>query len=320
MDDLHDPRWPIPRDADWARCQEIAREHGRTFYLASSCMTPHRRRAIRATYAWCRIADDIVDGMPPDTISDPADALARWEAGIENPTDPVSIAFAAARRQYNVPTRPVRDLITGARMDLRPSQYETWDDLCVYCYHVAGTVGLMVAPILGCDDEDALPHAAELGIAMQLTNILRDVAEDAEAGRLYLPLDEIAAFGCDPESILAGRPGAGFRDLIAFQIERARGLYASAMQGVPALSPSGRLATLAASRLYAGILDCIEEMDHDVFRGRAYVGGRQKVAALPGVATTALRMTLTPRQVNPRPVVPRAIAGAMWWTGSRIDD
>ena len=320
MGDALDPGWPTPTESDWIRCQEIAREHGRTFYLASSCMTPQRRRAIRATYAWCRIADDIVDGVPTESAGDPADALARWEAEIDRPTDPVAIAFAAARHQYNVPTRPVRDLIAGARMDLQPGQYESWEDLRVYCYHVAGTVGLMVAPILGCTDEDALPHAADLGIAMQLTNILRDVAEDAATGRLYLPLDEIADFGCDPESILAGKPDGRFRDLIAFQIERARGLYASAMRGVPALSPSGRIATLAASRLYARILDCIEEMDHDVFRGRAYVRPHQKFAAVPGVAGSALRMSLTPRQVIARPFMPRAIAGAMWWTGNRLDD
>lgn len=327
MDPQHDAGWPAPIEADWDRCQEIAREHGRSFYLASSCMTPHRRRAIRATYAYCRIADDIADGAMVDAVADPEAALTAWEAQIEHPTDPVAVAFAAARRQYGVPIQPVRDLIAGSRMDLRPIHYETWDDLRTYCYHVAGTVGLMVAPILGCEDEDALPHAAELGIAMQLTNILRDVAEDAANGRLYLPLEEIAAFGCDPEAILAGRPGPRFRDLIAFQVERARGLYASALRGVPALSPTGRLATLAAARFYADILTCIEdEMDYDVFRGRAYVPGRQKIAALPAVAGRVVRMTLTPRP-KPRspwrtmpPRFPRTHGAAFWWPESRWDD
>lgn len=328
MDRHHDAGWPVPAEADWDRCQQIAKEHGRSFYLASSCMTPHRRRAIRATYAYCRIADDIVDGAMADTVTDPEAALAAWEAQIDAPSDPVAIAFAAARRQYGVPVTPVRDLIAGARMDLEPEvRYETWDDLRTYCYHVAGTVGLMVAPILGCEDPDALPFAAELGIAMQLTNILRDVAEDAANNRLYLPLDEIAAFGCDPEAILAGTPGPGFRDLIAFQVERARGLYASALRGVPALSPTGRLATLAAARFYADILTCIEEeMDYDVFQGRAYVPGRQKIAALPGVAGRVVRLSLTPRP-KPRslwstmpPRIPRTLGAALWWPQSRWDD
>jgi phytoene synthase len=251
-----------------------------------------RRRGVLATYAYCRIADDIVDEALSLETDDPAEALARWERELDYPSDPVAVAFADTRDRFDVPLQPVRDLITGARMDLNPAPYASWRELRIYCYHVAGTVGLMVAPILGCRDPRALPHAAELGIAMQLTNILRDVAEDAQMGRLYLPLDEIAAFGCDPEAILAGQPGPGFRDLIAFQIDRARSLYAIALKGVPALSPSGRFATLAASRFYAGILDRIEAMDYDVFRDRAYVPSRRKLAALPGVATTVLGMSL----------------------------
>ena len=108
-------------------------------------------------------------------------------------------------------------------MDLGPCRFATWDELRRYCYHVAGTVGLLVAPILGCQDDAALPHAVDLGIAMQLTNILRDVGEDARRGRLYLPLDELAAFGCDPEAILSGRPSGRFRELLSPEIERERG-------------------------------------------------------------------------------------------------
>jgi phytoene synthase len=144
----------------------------------------------------------------------------------------------------------------------------------------------MVAPIMGCQDEAALTHAAELGIAMQLTNILRDVAEDAAMGRLYLPRQELAWYGVTGEAVLAGTPEPGFRDLMAYQVGRARLLYASALRGVPALAPSGRATTLAASRLYAGILDEIEAMDYDVFRGRAMVPGRRKARIMSGVLSS----------------------------------
>jgi len=296
---------PVPNPADWARCQAIARAHGRSFYFASHCLPPARRRAALATYAYCRIADDIVDHAQVDGPEATAEAVARWEAQLTRPLDPVAIAFAHARDQFNVPAEPVRDLLTGIRMDLTTTRYASWEELRTYCYHVAGTVGLMIAPIFGCADRRALPHAADLGIAMQLTNILRDVAEDAAMGRLYLPLDEIAAVGLDPEAILAGRPGPRFVDLMTLQIRRARDLYASALRGVPALAPSGRFATLAAARLYAGILDEIELLDYDVFRARARVSSAGKLRALPRVATSFTRLSLLPgRLAGSAPLAP----------------
>ena len=277
---------------EWRLCAAIARSHGRSFFLASHCLPPDRRRAIHAIYAYCRIADDIADHSADATSA--ALALDAWERQLAAPTHPVAVAFAAARAQYGVPVAPAQDLITGVRMDLGPCRFATWDELRHYCYHVAGTVGLMVAPILGCEDEAALPYAVDLGIAMQLTNILRDVGEDARRGRLYLPLDELAAFGCDPEAILCGRPSGRFRELLAFQVARARDLYVQARRGIPALSPAGRLTTLAASEFYATILRAIEERDYDVFGARAYVPNGRKLAALPGVAADFVRLAWPP--------------------------
>jgi phytoene synthase len=273
---------------EWRLCAAIARSHGRSFFLASHCLPSDRRRAIHATYAYCRIADDIAD-LSADTAS-AAHALDVWGRQLAAPTHPVAVAFAAARAQYGVSVAPARDLITGVRMDLGPCRFATWDELRSYCYHVAGTVGLMVAPILGCHDDAALPHAVDLGIAMQLTNILRDVGEDASRGRLYLPLDELAAFGCDPEAVLCGRPSERFRELLAFQVARARDLYVQARRGIRALSPAGRLTTLAASEFYATILTAIEERDYDVFGARAYVPNGRKLAALPSVAGAFVRI------------------------------
>jgi phytoene synthase len=267
----------LPADPliDWELCRDVARSHGRSFFLASQCLPGDRRRAIHATYAFCRLADDLIDEAPGDGA---AHQLNRWEAQLANPVHPVAVAFAAARAAYGVPEAPAHELIEGLRMDLTDRRYNNWAELSRYSYCVAGTVGLLVAPILGCRDPEALPQAATLGIAMQLTNILRDVAEDAERGRLYLPLDEIDAFGCDPESILAGRPEPGFRDLMSFQIGRARALYAEAAPGISSLASAGRLATLTA-----GILTEIERLDYDVFRTRARVSTSRKLLAMPTV-------------------------------------
>lgn len=288
----------MPTDADWEQCASIAATHGRSFYLASRMLPKERRRAVLSAYAYCRIADDIVDQASEEGSEAAADALRAWTHELDEPRHPVAVAFAHTRRVYKVPTGPILDLLAGVEMDLSISRYDDWDALHRYCYHVAGTVGLIVAPIFGCEDNRAMEHASDLGIAMQLTNILRDVREDAEMGRLYLPLDELAIFNVDPEALLAGNPGNGFRDLIQFQIARARSLYDSALKGVPALIPSGRMATLAASHLYSRILNEIEAMDYDVFRGRAYVRNRGKITSLTGATVSFLRMASTKR---PRP-------------------
>jgi phytoene synthase len=276
---------------DWRRCAAIARAHGRTFFLASRFLPPDRRRAIHAVYAYCRIADDIVDRSTDPVAA--AHALDAWEQQLDEPTDPIVVAFATVRARYGIPGDPVREMLTGVRMDLTPARFATWEELRRYCYRVAGTVGLMVAPILGCQDEEALPHAVSLGMAMQLTNILRDIGEDACRGRLYLPLEDLAAFGCDPETIVGGKPNGRFADLLAFEIARARALYADAHRGLPALSPSGRLTALAGSELYATILTRIEEMDYQVLDTRAHVSTHRKVCALPGIATTFARLSWT---------------------------
>jgi len=269
---------------DWRECHDVSRQHGRTFFFASHLLPPRQRRSILAAYAWCRVADDIVDRAPTTGRNAAARALDAWEAQLRTPVDPIAVAFADARATYGIPDQPLHDLLTGIRMDLDPVQFATWEELRQYAYYVAGTIGLVSAPILGCRDPQALPHAVDLGIAMQLTNILRDVAEDARMGRLYLPIDDLARFGVDPDAVLAGRPNGRFCELMAFEIDRARALYASAQPGIRALSPPGRVTALASSQLYAKILDRIEAQGHDVFQGRAVVPTSSKVLAMPGVA------------------------------------
>jgi phytoene synthase len=274
----------VSSEPRWEHCRAVVREHGRTFYFASHFLPPRRRDAISAAYAYCRIADDIVDRAPRTGMAAASAALDRWEGELDAPMHPVAVAFTVARERYAIPCQAARDLIAGVRMDLDPPRYETWDDLRLYCYRVAGTVGLMAAPVFGCREDEALAQAVDLGIAMQLTNILRDVGEDARAGRLYLPLEDLAAFGCDPERIVEGRPEGRFTGLMRFEIARARALYASGLRGVPALIPAGQVTTLAAAHLYAKILNRIEEQGYDVFSRRAYVSHPRKLRAMPAVA------------------------------------
>ena len=277
---------------EWRQCRAVARVHGRTFFFASQFLPPHRRRAIHAAYAYCRVADDIVDRAPATGLAAAAQALDAWEAELDAPRHPIAVAFAAVRETFDIPDVAARDLMSGVRMDLTPRTYETWDDLALYCYRVAGTVGLIAAPILGCRDPAALPHAVNLGIAMQLTNVLRDIAEDGRMGRLYLPQADLAAFDCDPDVLRAGRPSGRFAELMAFEIARARALYDDARVGIPALCPAGRLATLASSHLYGKILTRIEEQNYDVFGARAYVPTGRKLRALPTVASSFVRLYL----------------------------
>lgn len=279
-------------------CEALTRAHGKTFFMASRFLPPARRLGIFATYAFCRTADDIVDAAPVAGLDAVAAALDRWELELVSPIHPIAQAFEATRDRFTVPMQPAYDLIAGIRMDLAPRQYATWEELRHYCYLVAGTVGLMVAPVLGCRDPRALTFAAELGIAMQLTNILRDVGEDARAGRLYLPLNDLAAFGCDPAAILAGRPGERFPELMAFQIQRARMLYKRARQGHAALPPRSRFTTLAAGELYGRILHEIEAGGYDVFHTRARVSTRRKAFALPGLALELLRSSFGPGAIQ----------------------
>ncbi len=281
-----------PGPDDWAVCREVTRAHGRTFYFACQLLPPPERRGIHAIYAWCRHADDIADTALVGGTDRAHGALDEWLDAIETPIDPISRAFAWVVREYRVPTQPAEDLIAGVRMDLGPLRFRTWDDLRHYSYCVAGTVGLLTAPLLGCTDDRALPHAVNLGVAMQLTNILRDVAEDAAMGRVYLPDEDLERFGVSRESLLNLRPTGDFRGLMRFEIARARELYRDAHRGIGALSVPGQITTIAGSRLYREILCRIEEQDYDVFRSRATVSTQQKVFELPFVMGTFLRLQL----------------------------
>ncbi len=251
----------------------------RTFYLAGKLFPRPVRDASYAVYWFCRHTDDLVDEAPDPGIA--RRGLDAWEAELRralagNPTDsPILQLFAATAAAYKIPAAYPLDLIAGVRMDLERNRYETFDELKLYCYRVASTVGFMMSHVIGFRDP-ALEYAQRLGIALQLTNILRDVGEDLERNRIYLPRDELARFGVTEAALRAGTRDQAFRDLMDFQIARARSYYLGADPGIALLDKHGRFAVRLASDLYRHILDKIERNRYDVFRTRAVVSTARK--------------------------------------------
>lgn len=276
-------------------CRLVTRHHAHAFYFSVRFLPPEKRRAIWAIYAICRYSDDLVDRAPASAT--PADLLARidwWEGKLRamDTALPIIRAFADVQARFAIPIAPLWDLLDGMRMDLTRARYATWDDLRRYCYCVASTIGLLCTPVLGYDGApETLEYAATLGVAMQLTNILRDVGADAAMGRIYLPQAELAAFGYDEEKLAAGVVDGPFRRLMAYQIARARTLYRESTPGIVRLDRSGQLPVQAAATLYGGILGRIEAIDYQVYTQRAALSKWDKIARLPAIwrQTRALR-------------------------------
>ena len=267
-------------DRAYAYCAHITANHSRSFHRASSFLPREKRRAVRALYAFCRITDDIVDC--PECHA--RQALSEWRhvaLAAQPPAENlVAVAWADARQQYRIPLRLAEQLIEGVARDLDQTRYATFDDLTTYAYGVASTVGLMSMRIIGYRSAAAIPYAIKLGVALQLTNILRDVGEDWRAGRVYLPADELARFELTEDDLARGLVDNRWRAFMRFQIERNRRLYTEAWPGIELLNSDGRFAIAAAGDLYRRILDDIEAHDYDVFTYRARVSTPRKLLAL----------------------------------------
>ena len=278
-------------------CRQITAKYAKTFYLGALLMPEAKRRAIWAIYAWCRRTDELVDG--PQSVNTTDETLDRWEQQLESvfagiPQDDQDVALVDTLQRYPMDIEPFRDMIAGQRMDLYRSRYETFEELNLYCYRVAGTVGLMSTAVIGVDTtnytapwnqdrEVYIPteEAIALGIANQLTNILRDVGEDARRGRIYLPLEELALFNYTEADLFNGVVDDRWRELMRFQIQRARKYFVLAEKGICALSSDSRWPIWAALMLYQRILNAIERNNYDVFRQRAYVSNSTKLLCLP---------------------------------------
>ncbi|KAK4770148.1 hypothetical protein SAY87_030680 [Trapa incisa] len=281
--------WDLLNEA-YGRCGDVCAEYAKTFYLGTLLMTPERRRAVWAIYVWCRRTDELVDGPNASHIT--PKALDRWEQRLSDlfegsPYDMYDAALAHTVSKYPVDIQPFKDMIEGMRLDLRKSRYQNFDELYLYCYYVAGTVGLMSVPVMGiapeskATTETVYNAALALGIANQLTNILRDVGEDARRGRVYLPQDELALAGLSDEDIFRGQVTDKWRSFMKEQIKRARMFFDEAEKGVAELNAASRWPVWASLLLYKQILDSIEANDYNNFTKRAYVGKAKKLLTLP---------------------------------------
>lgn len=259
----------------FAQAEAITRKYAKTFYFASRFLPHHKRYAAYAVYALCRITDDTVDRDPysPDVhaLRTVEHALGLVYGGGEV-GDGLLLAFRQTVDRYHIPRDYFAELIRGMEMDLCKRRYETFEELYRYCYRVAGVVGLIMLRIFGYRLIEAEGHAVELGVAMQLTNIVRDVHEDFNRGRIYLPLDEMARYGVSENHLSAGKRDASFKELLRFQISRARNYYAAAAGGIGLVDDFRcRLVVSMMKELYAGILTAVEKNDYDVFNRRAHV-------------------------------------------------
>ncbi len=278
------PRSSEPTARAGRICRRITRHHAKTFYFASHGLPRATRAHAYAVYGYCRWADNAVD-----EAADSADAAARLDGARraldiaygEGPAPGGLGAFRATVRDRKIPRHLFDSLLDGMNMDLSITRYDDFAALDQYCYRVAGVVGLMMTHVFGYRDEQCFPQAVALGRAMQLTNILRDVREDLDRGRIYLPIDELARFGLVEDDLRAGRVDDRFRAFMRFQIDRARENYREAERGVPWLvGGSSRLTVRLMGRLYAGILGAIERLDYDVLRSRAFVPTATKLRTL----------------------------------------
>ena len=282
----------------YEECRQETAQWAKTFYLGTLLMPPAKRRAIWAIYVWCRRTDELMDS--PEAQARPLEELSqrldRWEQRTRDlfdghVGDGLDLVMRDTLDRFPQSLQPYLDMIEGQRMDLCQHRYSTFQELELYCYRVAGTVGLMTQEVMGLDPAytsapwsskpDTTDAAVALGIANQLTNILRDVGEDRGRGRIYLPQEDLQRFAYSEADLMAGLVNDNWRALMRFQVERARAWFAQSEAGVRWLAPDARWPVWASLRLYRGILDAIERNNYDVFNRRAYVPRLGKFLDLP---------------------------------------
>ncbi|MFJ3929086.1 MULTISPECIES: presqualene diphosphate synthase HpnD [unclassified Streptomyces] len=295
-------RMPAPVQAAYRYCEAVTGQQARNFAYGIRLLPTGKRQAMSALYAFSRRVDDIGDGgLAPEAkqsrLEDTRHLLDRIRKGdiAEDDTDPVAVALADAAERFPIPLDGLDELIDGVLMDVRGRNYETWGDLREYCRCVAGAIGRLSLGVFGTTPgapgaERAAEYADTLGLALQLTNILRDVREDAGNGRLYLPADDLARFGCTDG--FAGRtlpPGADFEGLVRFEVRRARALFTEGYRLLPLLDRRSGACVAAMAGIYRRLLDRIDRDPHAVLRGRVSLPGREKayvaVRGLSGLDT-----------------------------------
>ncbi len=293
-------------------CESVTKIHAKSFYFAAKFLPKIKQRAVYPIYAFCRHVDDEIDEIGEGDEREAIRAVERWKADLEelyfnakpqsNKGAKEEIYLQTANRKlvftawkdlletYKIPQNFPLELIQGVLMDTNIKRYETFEELYIYCYRVASTVGLMSSEILGYADKIALEYAEAMGIGMQLTNILRDVKEDAAMGRIYLPQEDLLRFKISEEQIFANEFDENFAEMMKFQVERAREYYRKGEKGIALLEKDSRFTILLASRIYAKILDEIEKQHYNVFIRRAHTTKRQKIFAIPNIWLKARKL------------------------------
>jgi len=278
--------WTLARSH--AYCERLARREAGNFYHAFRILPPDQRRAMCALYSFLRVTDDLADN--PGTVEDKRARLGSWRRQLDDclagaVSHPLHPAFQHTLERYQVPREYLDAVIEGVAMDLDVVRYETFADLYRYCYRVASAVGLACIHIWGFSDPRALVYAEAAGIAFQMTNILRDLGEDARRGRIYLPLEDLRRFDYTEVELVGQVRDQDFRELMRFQTERARSYYEAGRPLLDLLQPAGRAVFLVMHRTYQGLLDAIERRDYDVFSGRVRLSRLYKLwlaaSALP---------------------------------------
>ncbi|KGG01245.1 MULTISPECIES: phytoene synthase [Prochlorococcus] len=285
-------------DQAYEICRKETQQWAKTFYLGTLLLPQEKRKAIWAIYVWCRRTDEIMDSVEASTKSQDelSDNLDEWEENTRNVfkgniKSELDSVLLDTIEKYPQSIKPYLDMIDGQRMDLNKFRYKNFDELKLYCYRVAGTVGLMTQNVMGIDSAytsapwSAMPDPSEaaiaLGIANQLTNILRDVGEDRQRGRIYLPQVDIEKFNYSEEELLQGKINKQWKSLMNFQLTRAREWFQKSEDGIKWLSSDARWPVWTSLRLYRGILDSIERLDYDVFNNRAFVKNSVKALEIP---------------------------------------
>jgi len=261
-------------------CQNKTAESGSSFYYSFIFLSPERRRAITALYAFCREVDDVVDECSDENVA--RTTLAWWRVQVAaiydgKPQHPVAQALVPVVKQFNLAQEHLQEIIDGMEMDLTRHQYADFKSLQLYCYRVASVVGLLAAEIFGYSDRKTLKYAHDLGIAFQLTNIIRDVGEDARRGRIYLPQDEMAQFGVHASDVLAARENDAFLKLMQFQIERAQQYYRQALSELPEVDRKSQRTGLMMAAIYRTTLEEVSRSGCHVLRERVSLPAVRKL-------------------------------------------
>jgi len=277
--------------ASYEECKRLNSLHGKTYYLATLLLPAAKRPFVHALYGFARYADEIVDDLESTlTLDEKAEALKNWGEGVlkdlqaGESKDAIGMALADTVRRFNIPIEYFESFMHSMTMDLTVSEYQTFDDLMEYVYGSASVIGLQMVPILGALSPDAYPLAEKLGTAFQLANFIRDVGEDLDRGRIYLPIKELESHGVTWEMLNQRVVTPQIRSALKEQIARVRRLQREADAGIHLLEPSSRPCIEAASELYCGIVDEVEKIDYQIFTERAKTSQwRRAKVALPAL-------------------------------------